>query len=427
LPLAASVASSSVPCIPLHKQKKVNDLTAHNNLTSLPRPLPTPPAVIENRVDRAVQKWKALNKAPHSDANELFDLCLSSESIVYNALVNFRPFEINSFKRKLNECGYEVKDAATHHAQALDFGLRIPQKFRDFPITEAEKNLGTNQLSFTPGPDGFWVQHDSFRRLFPPRLELWVRAIHREVVKAYRQERTAELEKEKFEKVKELNEEWHGRKQEENGQGQSQEGYQSSYGPKLDSGPAFEDEETNLLPPNTTALTSGAGSSTGRLDYEEELYPSSPEYSGDESGLEIKARESSRISEIGDSTSDNNSESTPKLKSFAMSNVTQIDIPLPVLPQGWPAEATVKITGTLSPAIERSIEPVGPHFLAHARRVRHKRTFSEDDRIQAQENVKKIEEEDDGEISEPEDPMMLSRDAKDWKVRDNHLEISFCF
>lgn len=47
---------------------------------------------------------------------------------------------------------------------------------------------------------------------------------------------------------------------------------------------------------------------------------------------------------------------------------------------------------------------------------RHKRTFSEDDRIQAQENVTKVEEEDAGEISEPEDPVMLQRDAKDWKV-----------
>jgi hypothetical protein len=54
--------------------------------------------------------------------------------------------------------------------------------------------------------------------------------------------------------------------------------------------------------------------------------------------------------------------------------------------------------------------------LAHARRARHRRTFSEDDRIQASVNVKKIEDEDSGEISEAEDPMMLSRDAKDWKV-----------
>jgi DnaJ family protein C protein 2 len=30
--------------------------------------------------------------------------------------------------------------------------------------------------------------------------------------------------------------------------------------------------------------------------------------------------------------------------------------------------------------------------------------------------VKKVEEDDEDEISEPEDPMMLQRDAKDWKV-----------
>ena len=47
---------------------------------------------------------------------------------------------------------------------------------------------------------------------------------------------------------------------------------------------------------------------------------------------------------------------------------------------------------------------------------RHKRTFSEDERIQAQENVKKIDDDDAGEISEPEDPLMLQCNAKDWKV-----------
>jgi len=95
---------------------------------------------------------------------------------------------------------------------------------------------------------------------------------------------------------------------------------------------------------------------------------------------------------------------------------TQVALPLPVLPEGWTAEKDFKAVGTLSPATERSIEPVGPHFLAHARRARHKRTFSEDDRIQAQHNVKKVEDDDAGEISEPEDPSMLLRDAKDWKV-----------
>ena len=95
----------------------------------------------------------------------------------------------------------------------------------------------------------------------------------------------------------------------------------------------------------------------------------------------------------------------------------QVALPLPVLPEGWKAEKDFRPLGKISKPTQRSIEPVGPHFLAHARRKRHHRTFSEDERLQAQENVKKVEEDDSGEISEPEDPVMLQRDAKDWKVR----------
>ncbi|KAF2644968.1 DnaJ-domain-containing protein [Massarina eburnea CBS 473.64] len=98
----------------------------------------------------------------------------------------------------------------------------------------------------------------------------------------------------------------------------------------------------------------------------------------------------------------------------------QISLPLPVLPEGWTGEKEFKSIGQLSAANDRNIEPVGHHFLAHARRKRHKRTFSEDDRIQAQVNVKKVEDEDEGEISEPEDPVMLQREAKDWKGQDHY-------
>lgn len=100
----------------------------------------------------------------------------------------------------------------------------------------------------------------------------------------------------------------------------------------------------------------------------------------------------------------------------ATNTMATLTLPLPSLPEGWAADKDFKAVGTLSSAVERSIEPVGPHFLAHARRARHKRTFSEDDRIQAQEKAKNVEDVDDGEISEPEDPMMLQREAKDWKV-----------
>ncbi|PHH90832.1 hypothetical protein CDD83_2544 [Cordyceps sp. RAO-2017] len=103
-----------------------------------------------------------------------------------------------------------------------------------------------------------------------------------------------------------------------------------------------------------------------------------------------------------------------------MATAAQMTITLPVLPGGWSAEKDFKAVGRLSGATQRSIEPVGPHFLAHARRSRNNRTFSEDDRIQAQENAKKIEDGDESEASEAEDPMMLQLQAKDWKTQDHY-------
>ncbi len=103
-----------------------------------------------------------------------------------------------------------------------------------------------------------------------------------------------------------------------------------------------------------------------------------------------------------------------------MAATAVVTLPLLRLPEGWSAEKNFKPLGKITAATQRSLEPVGPHFLAHARRARHKRTFSEDDRIQAQERAKKVEEDDDSDISESEDLMMLQRDAKDWKVGSDH-------
>jgi hypothetical protein len=47
----------------------------------------------------------------------------------------------------------------------------------------------------------------------------------------------------------------------------------------------------------------------------------------------------------------------------------QISLPLPLLPSGWSAEKDFKGIGSLSIPTQRNLEPVGPHFLAHARRV----------------------------------------------------------
>lgn len=94
---------------------------------------------------------------------------------------------------------------------------------------------------------------------------------------------------------------------------------------------------------------------------------------------------------------------------------------IPSLSADWKGESdgnpNFKAMGKVSAPIMRKIEPFGPSYLAHARRHRHGRTFSEDDRIQALAKVKKTEDfGDDDDISEPEDPLMLQRDARDWKV-----------
>lgn len=54
---------------------------------------------------------------------------------------------------------------------------------------------------------------------------------------------------------------------------------------------------------------------------------------------------------------------------LAMATPQIVNIPLPALPEGWSAEKDFKAVGTLSSATQRTVEPVGPHFLAHARRV----------------------------------------------------------
>lgn len=72
----------------------------------------------------------------------------------------------------------------------------------------------------------------------------------------------------------------------------------------------------------------------------------------------------------------------PHLSPFSLFEVTEIsplrtitmasqviNVTLPALPQGWSAEKDFTAVGTLSATTQRNLEPVGPHFLAHARRV----------------------------------------------------------
>ncbi|ORY87742.1 DnaJ domain-containing protein, partial [Protomyces lactucae-debilis] len=68
----------------------------------------------------------------------------------------------------------------------------------------------------------------------------------------------------------------------------------------------------------------------------------------------------------------------------------------------------------------RQLEPVGQYFLAHARRKRHGRTFSEDERIEAERNVKQVEEVEEEEADEPESAELLKSDPKNWKQQDHY-------
>ncbi|BFZ61223.1 Zuotin [Saitoella coloradoensis] len=89
-------------------------------------------------------------------------------------------------------------------------------------------------------------------------------------------------------------------------------------------------------------------------------------------------------------------------------------------PATWDAANHFVAAGSLSAPTNMLIEPVGPHFLAHARRLRHNRTFSEDDKIQAEANAKNVEAVEEEEEEEPEDPAMLKSDPKDWKNQDHY-------
>ena len=66
-----------------------------------------------------------------------------------------------------------------------------------------------------------------------------------------------------------------------------------------------------------------------------------------------------------------NSRLSAQVITFLNMAAVQVSLPLPVLPQGWSEERDFKPIGQLSSATQRNIEPVGPHFLAHARRVCH--------------------------------------------------------
>lgn len=78
--------------------------------------------------------------------------------------------------------------------------------------------------------------------------------------------------------------------------------------------------------------------------------------------------------------------------------------------------------------VSRSLYPVGPSYIAHARRVEKNLTFEEDDQLEAAEAARlaalkgDVQEENDDDIgSEPETRELLARDPKEWKVSASSL------
>ncbi len=94
---------------------------------------------------------------------------------------------------------------------------------------------------------------------------------------------------------------------------------------------------------------------------------------------------------------------------------------LPLAPADKAAGAPFNLTSGYTGPVKRPIEPVGRYFLAHASRALRGHTWSEYEKIEAENNVKKVDESpEDTEEEEPEDPEMLERDPKDWKNQDHY-------
>jgi hypothetical protein len=350
-----------------------------------------------------------LNEVAASDADELFNLALYSESIIVRALRVLNPPQLYRFKSRLRVLGVEVRDLAYHHQQACGFGGRLTQDACNFDLSPAERVRAVENLR-VPGnnQDPIDTDADLARECLQPRSLLYRKQQLDSLIQVANVQLAAYLQS-------------------------------IAAAPKSPHQTYFE--ITEFQGPSD-ALLYGDNSQTSSQPPIFLVSDSEPLVSGSRSknrftiltDINQKVQEAHeeivdlRLASFGIALTDsppsavvrNSSPSIiltdplPSVEKMAIS--TEVYLPLPVLPQGWTGEKDFKAIGTVSKATQRSIEPVGPHFLAHARRARHKRTFSEDDRIQAQESVKKVEDDDAGEISEPEDPAMLMRDAKDWKA-----------
>ncbi|CAG90850.1 DEHA2G18480p [Debaryomyces hansenii CBS767] len=92
-------------------------------------------------------------------------------------------------------------------------------------------------------------------------------------------------------------------------------------------------------------------------------------------------------------------------------------VTLPSLPAG--NTEAFKPVAKYSPATRRPIEPVGRYFLAHATRTLRGHTWSEFEKLEAERNVKQVEEDQDQDIGDEEqDAELLAIDPREWKTAD---------
>ncbi|KAI8141529.1 DnaJ domain-containing protein [Fennellomyces sp. T-0311] len=95
-----------------------------------------------------------------------------------------------------------------------------------------------------------------------------------------------------------------------------------------------------------------------------------------------------------------------------------LDFLLPPPPASYKAD---QAHASASATSDRLLEPVGPSFFAYARRKRHNRTFSEDERHQAEEKANQIVEEEKVDFEyEDVDIDTVNTDPTAWKTQDNY-------
>ncbi|SAL96199.1 hypothetical protein [Absidia glauca] len=98
-----------------------------------------------------------------------------------------------------------------------------------------------------------------------------------------------------------------------------------------------------------------------------------------------------------------------------------LDFLLPPPPASYKADQPFAVHASVSATTDRLLEPVGQHFLAHARRKRHNRTFSEDELHQATEKASQVVDEEKVDFEyEDVDITTVNQDPTQWKTQDNY-------